>query len=169
MKKFSDALQREWAIDLTVLDLERVQKAAEFDLMSVAVGDGAAELQHPVQLLAVLWALLESQCRQRDVTFESLCHGFYGDALHDALLALRAELNRFLPASQRALAEAILEKSAATSAAITRAGMEKLAAIDPQQLAAQVMADLLRRNSGASSTSSPESSASIPAAGPSTS
>ena len=174
MREFKDDEGRPWRLALTVASALRVK-----DMVTVEVVDedgtrrtvpfdlvDAASISQTFQVLRtqyakigeVLYAILTKQVAEKGLDKEAFLEGLRGDALDAGVKALEAELVDFFPPRLRkmiSLLAAKMDEVAGEMMAKAEAGLE----------AASV--STLMAASGESSGKPQESSASIPASGPS--
>lgn len=102
--EFTDASSRTWLLDVSAVEIERVQNQTGFDLCDMFLQNGLEQLNKPVMLVKVLYALLEDQCQARKVSPEDFGRSLRGQSLEAAFDALwRAVADFFPPARARAL------------------------------------------------------------------
>jgi len=157
MANFRDAENRVWQVTVTVATLRRVRELASVDLAGLLDGELLDRLSSdPVLLADVLYAVCKPEADSRSVTAESFGEALAGDALDDATQALLEGLAGFFPKKRRAAAEKLIGAFRRVETKLLDAAMAKLD--DPE-----IDARIERMISGASSTSSPDSSGSTPA------
>lgn len=154
MHAFKDNKSRTWELTITVADLDRVLKGADFDLTAVLKNDYKPLLElldDPRKLTGVLWTLCEKQAEKLRVEPEEFGSGLAGDVLEAAWTAFKDELLFFIPNRSRR------ENIAATINAGLEAAMlfydtanAKLNGLDRTELANQV---LLQNRNGLSKPS----------------
>ena len=103
MPKFTDCKGREWTVAITVADLGRVRTDAKFDLGSaLKSSEGFADLlfAEPEKLVTILWVLVESEAKGRNVSPEEFAAGFDGPTVEAGAEALAEAVLDFFPRQQ---------------------------------------------------------------------
>lgn len=164
MAQFKDKHGRPWNVEINTTAIKRVKSIAGVDLLNLTEEYGlfTRVLADPIQLVDVLYAVCEPQCREQGVTDEQFGEGMVGDVINEATQRLLDEVIGFFPnARQRAnltairqKAEAFVEKSMdAVEARINSGEIER---------EAQLELDRAMARFGGPSTGSPASSESTP-------
>lgn len=154
MKRFNDANGKQWEFDIDVDSIERVKSICQIDLTSL-FGDDlkliARLFEEPALLISVLWELINHPDQSLKPAFRK---AMKGDALELAANLLVNEIIDFFPnAKRRELCREAVRKVWQTVEVNQTQAASLMAQYDP--------------TSSNSATSSPESSASIPAGSPS--
>lgn len=162
MRSFTDTAGRTWTVALPVSTLKRVRALVGVDLPSVLDGRLLDQLlRDPVLLCDVVYAVCKPEADARGVSHEDFLGAMYGDVIGAAMDALLEELADFFPSPRdRANIRRVVELSRAVMERARDLMEERLAHLEPTTLLAGVT---LAGESGAASTSAPESPASIPA------
>ena len=184
MKEFKDDQGRPWMVALTVAAADRVRGLVTIDVTEdVEQADGRIERQRrtePFDLIdagnisrtlevlrsqyhkigEILYAICRKQADEKKLTKEDFLEGLKGDALEAGVKALEAELVDFFPPRLRKMVGLLVAKMDEMATELTAKAEAGLAAATVESLIAA---------SGMPSTRPPESSASIPASGPSVS
>jgi hypothetical protein len=182
MKEFKDNEGRPWMVALTVAAADRVKGLVTIDVTDdVEQADGRIERQRrtePFDLIdagnisrtleilrsqygkigEILYAICRKQCDEKKLTKEDFLEGLKGDALEAGVKALEAELVDFFPPRLRRMVGLLVAKMDEMAQELTARAEAGLAAATVESLTGA---------SGMPSTKQPESSASIPASGPS--
>ena len=161
MRQFKDNAGRTWTVEINVAALKRVRGLTGVDLMQVIEGTLIEKLiRDPVLLCDVVYTVCktEADTRTPPVSDEEFGRAMAGDAIEAATSAVLEELVGFCPSPRdRANLGRVLQ-------ATTRV-MERARDLVEQKLSSgelDRLADRLLETAGASSTSAPESSGSIP-------
>ena len=133
MPKFTDAMGREWTIEVTLGLRKRVKSDVDFDLFEAQ--DHAELSMDPARVGEVLYTILEPQILKLGIEPTEFADGFNADTLHSAATALNEALASFFqkvsPARGKMMratllqAEEMLEKS--SSHVVERMGSPKVA------------------------------------------
>lgn len=182
MKEFKDDQGRPWMVALTVAAADRVRGLVTIDVTDdVEQADGRIERQRrtePLDLIdagnisrtleilrsqygrigEILYAICRKQCDEKKLAKEDFLEGLKGDALEAGVKALEAELVDFFPPRLRRMVGLLIAKMDEMATELTAKAEAGLAAATVESLIGA---------SGMPSTRPPESSASIPASGPS--
>ena len=165
MRTFKDNAGRQWSVEINVAALKRVRGLTGTDLMQVMEGTLIEKLiRDPVLLCDVVYAICkpEADTRTPPVSDEEFGKAMAGDAIEAATTAVLEELVGFCPSPRdRANLGRVLQ---ATRKVMDRARdlvEKKLDSGELDRLADRLL--LEEATAGSSSTSAPESSASIPA------
>ena len=167
MQIFKDRDGREWQVVLNVFQMKRVRAALGIDLVNVIEleKDGQVKVDmidrianDPCLLVDILWVLVQEQAKPLNVTDEQFGTALAGDAIEAATKAFLDELVDFFPGARRLFLKKAVELARKFGGEANEV-LEK--ALEDPELESRV------RESMNSSTSSPESSASIPDLSPS--
>ena len=182
MKEFKDDQGRPWMVALTVAAADRVRGLVTIDVTDdVEQADGRIERQRrtePFDMIdagnisrtlevlrsqygkigEILYAICRKQCDEKKLTKEDFLEGLKGDALEAGVKALEAELVDFFPPRLRRMVGLLVAKMDEMATELTAKAEAGLAAATVESLIGA---------SGMQSMRQPESSASIPASGPS--
>jgi len=160
MKSFKDSEGREWLIHVNVSAVKRVRDLTKVDLPGL-IGEGLGKLlEDPVEFVNVLYVLVKPQADSRNppVTDEEFGAALGGDTLERAADAFVEELIDFFPAPRRQPLRELMKKARQVSDLMLTRASERIAALDPEELAGP---------SGGSSGDTPGPSASTPDPSPS--
>lgn len=159
MRTFKDNAGRTWTIALTVSAVKRVRDLAKLDLLDLANGRVFERLvADPVTLCDALYAACKPQADAEGITDEQFGEAMAGDAIEHASKALVEELIQFFPnARERAALSRVVQTM---DAAMDRAR----GVVERRIESGEIDRAIELAMAGPSSTGSPESSASIPAA-----
>lgn len=137
MHSFKDQDDRTWDIVLNPPNIKRVRSRLQVDLQNT---DDYKKLADLCLLADVLYVLCEKQCREREVTDQQFGEALSGPTMHEAAVALQEEWADFFqtPATKEA-AKAALAKVRETEPHVARMMQERIANLDPQKLAEQLM------------------------------
>jgi hypothetical protein len=140
MKTFKDSADRVWSVVINVNAVRRCRSLVDVDLPDLA-SDGCrplgALLGDVVKLVDVLYVLCKAEADSRGLTDEDFGAGLGGDSLQNAADAFVAELADFFPDPRvRAGLKAVIEKGRAVQSRLMEVMAARLAAIDPDALAA---------------------------------
>ncbi len=166
MRTFKDNAGRTWTISLTVAAVKRVRDLAKLDLLDLASGRVFERLvADPVTLCDALYAACKPQADAEGISDEQFGEAMAGDAIEHASKALVEELIQFFPnARERAALSRVVQTM---DAAMDRARSDverRLESGEIERTLELAMAvTATSPTDGASSTGSPDSSASIPA------
>ena len=182
MKEFKDDQGRPWMVALTVAAADRVRGLVTIDVVDdVEQADGrierrrrtepfdmidAGNISRTLEVLRsqygkigeILYAICRKQADEKKLTKEDFLEGLKGDALEAGVKALEAELVDFFPPRLRRMVGLLIAKMDEMATELTAKAEAGLAAATVESLIGA---------SGTPSTKPPESSASIPATGPS--
>jgi len=133
-----------WELRLNVATVKRVLDVCGVDLLAVLNEAGRSVIEQliasPVALVDVLHCLCASQCETRGMSPEDFGGMFAGDEIEAATQSLIQELVDFFPPRRRKALAAMMQKVEAVEEAGTRAAMEQIAKIDPEELVATALA-----------------------------
>lgn len=163
MRSFKDNQGRQWSVEINVTAIKRVRGLTGEDLMQVIEGTLIEKLiRDPVLLCDVVYAICKPEADTRNVSDEEFGKAMAGDAIEAATTAVLEELVGFCPSPRdRANLGRVLQ---ATRKVMDRARdlvEKKLDSGELDRLADRLLSG--GATAGSSSTSAPESSASIPA------
>lgn len=163
MRSFKDNQGRQWSVEINVTAIKRVRGLTGEDLMQVIEGTLIEKLiRDPVLLCDVVYAICKPEADARTVSDEEFGKAMAGDAIEAATTAVLEELVGFCPSPRdRANLGRVLQ---ATRKVMDRARdlvEKKLDSGELDRLADRLLSG--DATAGSSSTSAPESSASIPA------
>jgi len=166
MRVFKDTAGREWSLALNVYAVKKVRDLLSLDLLDLGGSDKPGDgllfrlIADPVLLVDLLYVVCKDQADKEGVTDEQFGQAMSGDVIDAASKAFLEELADFTPSPRdRARAKKVIE---ATWALIDRA-QDLLDAKADKALPAAAEALLAEMSAiGSLSTSSPDSSASIP-------
>lgn len=165
MREFKDSEGRPWRLALTCASAARIRdmvavpgedgKPKPFDLVDgKTLGESVAMLRvSPILVGEVLYAALVPEVEAKGLDRESFLSGMSGDSLEAGLSALEAEVVSFTPGRLRGVVSSLLTK------------MDELQSTETAEVVRQIQA--MTSGAGITSTSSPASSESTPASGPS--
>lgn len=158
MKTFTDNAGRDWQVAVDVAAVKRVRGMCDgLDLITAIEGTLFHQLSaDPVLLVDVLYAVCKPQADERGVTDQQFGAAMAGDAIDKATDALLEEICDFFRSGRRTVLKTGLQKLRAAETLAMSQAVAKVQEID--------VADLMRQAAGDSSTSSPASSVSTPAA-----
>ena len=163
MRSFKDNQGRQWSVEINVTAIKRVRGLTGEDLMQVIEGTLIEKLiRDPVLLCDVVYAICKPEADARSISDEEFGKAMAGDAIEAATTAVLEELVGFCPSPRdRANLGRVLQ---ATRKVMDRARdlvEKKLDSGELDRLADRLLSG--EATAGSSSTSAPESSASIPA------
>ena len=114
MPSFTDRHERKWNVEISVDLLKQVRLQTEFNLLTLLDDEmaGLARLHDdPEILVSVLFAVLEDQIEEREMTPEQFGRSFAGDSIRNAVSALVEAVADFYPSlKQRKILRAMNEK-----------------------------------------------------------
>lgn len=157
MRRFKDNTGREWTLDLTIGDVKRVQSLIGVNLLDLTSGDPplCTRLAVDVMLVCdVAFALVKPQADRLGVTDEGFGAVLGGEAIGECHRALIDEITDFFLRLGRTENAKMMTGARKLTAAAIDLAERKIDAIDMDSILASI--------AGESSTSLPESSASIP-------
>ena len=166
MREFKDSEGRLWRLALTCASAARIRDnvsipdgsggAKPFDLVEAkSLGDSIEAIRtNPILRAEVLYVAMMPDIHSKQIDREGFMGGLWGDELDTARVALEAEVVSFSPGRLRAVVSSMLAKMDELEAAVSARIQEAVTQIRIAE-------------PGMSSGSAPESSASIPANGPS--
>ena len=165
-----DAQGRRWSCAVTVRTIQRVEQLTGVRLLDVLDGNLLVRLSSdPVLLVDVLYAVVKPQADERGVSDEAFAELVVGDTIHHAWEALIQGIIDFFPSDRRAVLKRLWRATERADRAAVEMVRKKISspaieeAIDRivNQASDEIDRELARF--GASSGSSPASSASPPA------
>ena len=172
MKTFRDALGREWSLTINVAALKRVNDALGLDLTQIVDPDSdvVKKLTGDMFLLfECLCTLLQPQLEQHSVSPEAFGESLDEESTEKAATALFEAIIDFFREDRRMLLKRAFSKvQTAVHSRETQALERAMKGVESPEFD-RVIGSALEENiptSGSSSTASPESSASNPAASP---
>ena len=162
MATFTDAKDREWAVEVTVGTIKRVRSLIDVDLLDLS--DGSNMITRlaidPILLCNVLFVVCKPQADEAGVTDEQFGEALFGDALEAATNAMLEALVSFFPPRQRpALMRALEKMQELTEMGVAAA--EKILESGQVEAAMQAEIDAVSIG-GTKSGASPESSGLTP-------
>ena len=166
---WTDAEGRTWSTAVSVNAIRRAKDLVGVNLLEVFDGELLARLaDDPVLLVNTLYAVCKPQADQRGVSDEAFGELLVGDAIEEAAAALVRGIAAFFQQDRRTVLMRLWAATQKTRTEAIRMAMAKLESplIDQaiknaiQQSSEEI--DRRLRSFGASSGSSPESSAAIP-------
>lgn len=166
--QFQDKKGRTWRLDLTVGAVRRVKETCGVvDLYAALEGTVLIQLATDLPLFVdVLWTIIEPQAREAGVTDIDFGEAMAGEQLEAATEAfIEALAGFFVRPGQQAAIRAVAEKTNQTLGAMARVAIDRVNAIDPDQIAREI--DQAPPNSSSLSGEPPASVASIPTHSPS--
>lgn len=164
MRSFTDAQGRQWEIAGTLATFERLKLATGVDMTTLPTTQACLQqIQDPYTLGRVLYEVCAGQCNERGISPEQFAHGLTADVLADAADALIQEAIFFCRSGLR---QALTMAYEAAKAREKKAQDTLTASLPTIGKMMDAALDRMAIPIG-SATSSPESSASIPPAGPS--
>lgn len=97
MAKFVDAEGREWGLSLTLGKVKRLREECNFVLGKEATNTRLAEtlFADPETLGRVLWVMIESEAKARDITPEAFANAIDCEALESATLGFMEAITDF--------------------------------------------------------------------------
>jgi hypothetical protein len=157
MASFRDKAGRDWRLEIDVAALARVHAATGVDIGRL-FEDGMRPYQELARdwatLVRVLWVLVADEAARTGVTEEQFGRGIGGDVLDAAERAFFGAVTDFYPSRQGKLLKTLMSKALAAAERTMDRAMEAAEALDPEALSGPPTP---------SATTSPGSSASIPA------
>ncbi len=140
MQKFVDRKSNVWIVEIDTSTLRRVKAVTGVNLLECVEGDLIERLSSDVLLLVdVLYAILQPQADQQQITDEQFGEGLAGDVITDATTALLEAMVAFFPEPRRRL----LKTAAAKYAAVQTKAMEMVQAkLDSPELEKQLIDQL---------------------------
>ena len=157
MAQFTDNAGHTWIVTLNVDVVKRVRSLCGLDLLDVGSLTRLAE--DPVLLCDVVYAVCKSQADDAEVTDEDFGRAMAGDAIEAASAALVEEISNFFPSRLRGVLKKATAKMSKLQDVMLEAAEAKIESGELEEAVKRLML-------GESSTSSPESSGSIPAPSP---
>ncbi len=140
MQKFVDRKSNVWVVEIDTSTLRRVKAVTGVNLLECVEGDLIERLSSDVLLLVdVLYAILQPQADQQQITDEQFGEGLAGDVITDATTALLEAMVAFFPEPRRRL----LKTAAAKYAAVQTKAMEMVQAkLESPELEKQLIEQL---------------------------
>jgi hypothetical protein len=93
---FKDTEGRTWSLDLTIGSIKRVKSITDIDLLNITDGSTLVELsRNPLQLVDLIWAIIQPQAVALSVTDEQFGSAMGGMALRDASDAFLLSITSF--------------------------------------------------------------------------
>jgi len=136
MAKFSDADKQDWSVRIDVAALRRVREEAGVDLGGTRSGEDFYALStDECKLVTILYVLCKAQIDERELTEEQFASRFAGDVLDDAAAALLEALIHFSRRDQR---PALIKQRDVVTRGIQKVYQLAEAAIDPEQVEAEI-------------------------------
>lgn len=154
MHKFTDKLGREWSVEITVAEVERLSDEEGIDIGKQS--DVEKIFASTKSFLKTLWMLIGDQVRERNLTDLDVKKSFGPQALSDAVEAVRNEIVFFSPNPEPI--KALVKAGDTRRAKLVEQRMER---VKREIEDGKHDADLMRASSP-TATASPESSESIP-------
>lgn len=161
MRLFTDASGRQWPISVNVFTVERVRGKLGIDLLAVL--DDKAKLYSDlcgnlILVANVVHCICEPDIEKSGISKDEFGRGLYGDAILSAQQALLEEIADFFPdAMTRATLKNVIAKGRAAQQSVIKHVAAKVEAVNPDSIAAAVIAGF---------TNLPESLESTPAPSP---
>jgi hypothetical protein len=137
MAKFKDRDGREWSIALDYLVVEKVESATGFNILDLFDPKVAKDLTG-LKLLAILWAICESEAESRKMSRDDFKRAFDPDSVAEAGSQLEIELINFSPRRLQTALHSLREKTQALRAAVETQSMEMVQKMDPAKMAQQI-------------------------------
>lgn len=101
MNTFTDALNREWQIEITIGTARRVKNAEGVDLISALTGTSIFDLtSNPLKFCDVLFEILRPEAVKKNIDEQSFAEGLNGDAIESASKAFLEALIDFSPSPE---------------------------------------------------------------------
>jgi len=140
MQKFVDRKSNVWVVEIDTSTIRRVKAVTGVNLLECVEGDLIERLSSDVLLLVdVLYAIIQPQADQQQITDEQFGEGLAGDVITDATTALLEALVAFFPEPRRRL----LKSAAAKYAVVQTKAMEMVQAkLDSPELEKQLIDQL---------------------------
>ena len=93
---FKDTEGRVWSLDLTIGSIKRVKSITDIDLLNITDGSTLVDLsRNPLQLVDLIWAIIQPQAAALSVTDEQFGSAMGGMALRDASEAFLEAITSF--------------------------------------------------------------------------
>lgn len=157
MQTFKDMDGREWRLSVTVGSIKRVKQLVDIDLTRLDEGDPPllTRLGTDVMLLCdVIYALVQPQASERNITDEDFGQSLGGDVITHACDALWKELRDFFLSIRRSDQASAIQKQMDLIKAAVKAANQRVDAIDPERIAASAFSNSVT-NSPVESESTP--------------
>ncbi len=140
MQKFVDRKSNVWVVEIDTSTIRRVKAVTGVNLLECVEGDLIERLSSDVLLLVdVLYAIIQPQADQQQITDEQFGEGLAGDVITDATTALLEAMVAFFPEPRRRL----LKSAAAKYAAVQTKAIEMVQArLDSPELEKQLIDQL---------------------------
>ena len=166
MHTFKDKADRSWDLEATYASYARVKAHTGVSLFDLATEERKSleQLADPFVLGQVIWCMVEPQAIARKLTPEAFYEAFDGKTLEASYNALIDEMVFFCPTRVQKILSVAVRKVREVDATADRIAEERMPEIE-----AAIDEELARWTCGPSGMSSPASSASTPAPGPSAS
>ena len=156
MHTFNDTQGRTWTVTINVDAIRRVRALLNINLLETVEGKLLERLiTDPVLLCDILFALIQPEAEAKQVSDEDFGRALGGDVLDHATTALLEELVDFFPSGRRQVFRKALEKLKQLEGIALETATRRLESSELEQQMAAALASI----PGASSGSSPESSA----------
>ena len=132
MERYTDKNGKEWVINLSFLEIERVKEEAGIDLLEMYGSENLLSEIYTDQykMLSLLTALVEKQIDDKDVFLSGLDMG----VLRNAMEALQQEFINFHPEEDREVLQIVLEKTKAEQQSVREELKKKIGPLVEQQL-----------------------------------
>lgn len=166
MHTFTDKAGRSWDLEATYASYARVKAHTGVSLFDLATEErkSLGQLADPFVLGQVIWCMVEPQAVSRGLTPEQFYEAFDGETLERSYNALVDEMVFFCPTRARKVLTVAVQKVREADAVADKMVDERM-----PEIAKAIDEELARWTSGTLATSSPASSVSTPATGPSAS
>ena len=150
MREIRDDEGRPWRITLNVSALMRIRDSVTYeaevenddgtktkqtgpldlaDIGSIDKTLTVLKLQY-TKLGEILWAILEPQANEKNISRDSFLDGLRGDALEEAAQAMEAELIDFFPKRHRQMVQLMAEKYDELTVAMVEQAEQQMAAVN---------------------------------------
>lgn len=140
MAQFKDTQDRTWDIVVTITTISRVRDTLGVDFLSAP--DVIGNVKDDIMLLCnVLYVICQDQANRINVSDKQFGEGLAGDVIEHATEALIAALIDFFPTRRRELLRAVNEKSKIVAMKAMDMAEQRIAAMDPEELAKKIMGD----------------------------
>ena len=113
MPNFQDLQKRRWTVALTISTVKRIRDATGVDLLRVIdEPDLLKQLAaDPIQLVDVLWVIVQPQAREQGVSDEQFGESLAGEEIEHATAAFLEALVDFFPGARRGTLRRALDRS----------------------------------------------------------
>ena len=102
MASFTDKSGKAWRLDLTVATIKRVRSLTDVDLLDDNYGEVLVDLGRDViKLVDVLFAIVQPQATEADITDEQFGEALFGDAIDKATEAFIDSVIEFFPSEKK--------------------------------------------------------------------